>query len=188
MENRSSGQALVEFALVLMFVILPFTFVLVDGALLLFHLANITNDVREGARAGSIWRCKAPDCTIDYTASIWDQYPPIDAARLRFIKDEMSQHYNPLEDFNACATTVTYDPDPPFRYAMTCTENEDGVTTCSLDYDENGNPIPLWNITRGLYSLKVNLACPHHLLFGLVSTNVITLSGEAKMTIEPSGY
>ena len=44
--QEESGQALVEFALVLMFVILPFTFVLVDGAMLLFSQAALTNAAR----------------------------------------------------------------------------------------------------------------------------------------------
>ena len=55
-ENQSQrGQALVEFALVLLFVILPFTFVLVDGAIMLFTYSEVTNAAREGARGWPIY-------------------------------------------------------------------------------------------------------------------------------------
>ncbi len=73
------GQALVEFALVLMFIILPFTFVLVDGALTLFTLANVTNAAREGARAGSIYQTSAPGTVA-----------AIDAARKTYVRSGSS--------------------------------------------------------------------------------------------------
>ena len=47
------GQALVEFALVLLFIILPLTFVLVDGSLMLFTYVEVTNGAREAARAAA---------------------------------------------------------------------------------------------------------------------------------------
>lgn len=166
--KREFGQALVEFALVLMFIILPFTFVLVDGALMLFHQVNIANTVREGARAGSIWQCDASKgCVVDFTSSVWSQYPIMDAARLQFIKDDMRQHYNPIANFDDCQTDIVYTPDPP-RIVL-----PDGTI--------------IWNVTRGLYSLSVHLSCPHRLLFGIVATDVVTLTGESKMNIEPGG-
>ena len=57
-DRSESGQALVEFALVLLFMILPFTFVLVDGSLTLFTLASVTNAACEGARAAAIYLCE----------------------------------------------------------------------------------------------------------------------------------
>ena len=41
--ERESGQSLVEFALVLMFVILPLMFVLIDGAVTLYTQAALMN-------------------------------------------------------------------------------------------------------------------------------------------------
>jgi Flp pilus assembly protein TadG len=99
-ENQSQrGQALVEFALVLMFVILPFTFVLVDGALTLFTLANVTNAAREGARAGSIYQASTPG-----TAAT------IDAARQAYMLQEAQAQLGPLVAFSQCATQIAYSP------------------------------------------------------------------------------
>jgi Flp pilus assembly protein TadG len=106
-ENRMQhGQALVEFALVLLFVILPLTFVLVDGAITLFTLANVTNAAREGARAGSVYQ--APGFT-SYTA--------IDAARTAYIQNYLtSDTYGRLRnlvDVNQCNVTTVYSPTIP---------------------------------------------------------------------------
>ena len=103
-ENQSQrGQALVEFALVLMFVILPFTFVLVDGALTLFTLANVTNAAREGARAGSIYQTSASG-TVG----------TIDAERNTYARSQASDMLGPLVDFSACnAGIISYSPITP---------------------------------------------------------------------------
>ena len=50
-DQSQRGQALVEFPLVLMFIILPLTFVFVAGAIMLFTYAEVTNAAREAARA-----------------------------------------------------------------------------------------------------------------------------------------
>lgn len=103
-ENQSQrGQALVEFALVLMFIILPFTFVLVDGALTLFTLANVTNAAREGARAGSIYQTSASG-TVG----------TIDAERNTYARSEARRMLGPLVDFSACDARITsYSPVTP---------------------------------------------------------------------------
>jgi Flp pilus assembly protein TadG len=117
-EDRSQrGQALVEFALVLMFVILPFTFVLVDGALTLFTLANVTNAAREGAHAGSIYQASTPG-----TAAT------IDAARQAYMLQEAQAQLGPLVSFSQCATQIAYSPaaatvDNPYRELNTLTFN-----------------------------------------------------------------
>lgn len=100
------GQALIEFALVLMFIILPITFVLMDGAMMLFTLTSMTNAAREAAHAGSIYQY--PSYTTDYTA--------IDTARKAFINNSVEGRRafaSPLIPFDQCATTVTYDPPDP---------------------------------------------------------------------------
>ena len=101
------GQALVEFALVLLFVILPFTFVLVDGAMTLFTLANVTNAAREGARAGSIYQTLTPG-----TSSA------ADAARFVYMKQEAQSILGPLVAFDQC-----YIPDPVYNPVTATTSN-----------------------------------------------------------------
>ena len=158
LRRRQSGQALVEFALVLLFIILPVTLVLMDGAMMLFQYASMTNAAREAAHAGSIYQYGS--YTTDYTV--------IDGARLNFIKydDEGRKAIaSPLIPFDQCTTAVTYGPtfktppDPP-----------------SAD-----------NVYRALDSMSVTLACPHQLLFGLGSFGVITLTAQSTMRIEPGG-
>ncbi len=104
--SQERGQALVEFALVLMFVILPLTFVFVDGAITLYSLANVTNAAREAARAGSI-----------YQASGYAAYTTIDSARQNYIHTYItSDPYGRLRnlvDVNQCAITTTYNPTTP---------------------------------------------------------------------------
>ena len=107
---RESGQALVEFALVLMFVILPFTFVLVDGSFTLYTQAVLTNAAREGARAGSIYQTTtAPSANQAFSA----QVAAIDAARAAYVQQETQRMVGPLVSFPTCTTTFAYAPDPP---------------------------------------------------------------------------
>ena len=108
--NRESGQALLEFALVLMFVILPFTFVLVDGSFTLYTQAVLTNAAREGARAGSIYQTTtAPSANQAFAA----QVAAIDTARAAYVRQETQRMAGPLVSFAACSTTFAYAPDPP---------------------------------------------------------------------------
>jgi Flp pilus assembly protein TadG len=104
-----NGQALVEFALVLMFIILPFTFVLVDGVMTLFTLANVTNAAREGARAGSIFQISAaPGGTFS------DQVATIDALRATTsISPTIQKMLGPLVAYSQCTTAITYNPATP---------------------------------------------------------------------------
>ncbi len=162
--EHESGQALVEFALVLMLVILPITFVLVDGALTLFTLANVTNAAREGARGGSIYQ------TPQVSGEFPDQVAQIDAARLAFVQQQASSLLGPLVAISTCTTTVTYEP---------CTGSL--CDRARPDLPEMGNPY------RELEPMTVTVACPRRLLFGLAGTSVITLTGQATMRIEPGG-
>lgn len=92
-----------EFALVLMFVILPFTFVLVDGAITLFTLANVTNAAREGARAGSI-----------YQTPTSGTMGAIDTERNDYARQQAQDRLGPLVDFSACnAGIISYSPFTP---------------------------------------------------------------------------
>ncbi len=118
-ENQSQrGQALVEFALVLLFVILPFIFVLVDGAMTLFTLANVTNAAREGARGASI-----------YQSSITGPASTIDANRNSYAQAQAQGMLGPL--VGTCQYTPIYSPTialvsnpyrelEPFTYRVAC--------------------------------------------------------------------
>ncbi len=107
--HKESGQALVEFALVLMFVILPFTFVLIDGAMTLFSQAAITNAAREGARAGSI--SLGPEPLVTQTFA--QQVAAADAERANDVQQEAERLISPLLWFPSCTTTITYSPGTP---------------------------------------------------------------------------
>jgi Flp pilus assembly protein TadG len=98
-DQAQRGQALVEFALVLMFIILPFTFVLVDGALTLFTLANVTNAAREGAHGASIYQASASQTSAD-----------ADTARNNHARARAQSFLGPLVDFSACQATTIYTP------------------------------------------------------------------------------
>ena len=160
-QDSSSGQTLVEFALVLLFIILPITFVLVDGSLTLFTLANVTNAAREGARGGSIYQCGSASitCSLDSTQTFATQIAIVDSARLTYIQNEIQQRLGPLVAFSQCVTSISYSPTTP----------------------DMGNPY------RELDSMTVNVACPRRLLFGLVNASTITLTAESTMRIEPGG-
>ena len=106
-----------EFALVLLFIILPITFVIIEGAIVLFTLSNVTNAAREGAHAGSIYQTSTPQ---EGTQTFDDYWAQIDNDRLAYIRQEAQARLGPLVAFSECATTVTYGlPTPdignPFR-------------------------------------------------------------------------
>ncbi len=108
--SREHGQSLVEFALVLMFIILPVTFVLVDGAMLLFTLSNVTNAAREAAHAGSIYQTLAPQ---GGTQTFADYSAQIDNERLTSIRQETQRRLGPLVAYSQCAVDVSYYPAAP---------------------------------------------------------------------------
>lgn len=159
-----NGQALVEFALVLMFIILPFTFVLVDGVMTLFTLANVTNAAREGARAGSIFQISAAP-----VGTFSDQVAAIDAAREAYIAQVIQSRLGPLVTYSECTITK-----PLYQKCV-------GPRCVQPDLPELGNPY------RELDSVTVRLACPRRMLFGLINVGSITLTSSATMRIEPGG-
>ena len=107
--QEQSGQSLVEFALVLMFVILPFMFVLVDGAFTLYTYAMVTNAAREGARAGSIYQTQHSQDTLTF-----DQYwAQIDGERADYVRRQTGNLLGTLVSFSQCSTPITYNPDTP---------------------------------------------------------------------------
>ena len=107
--GQQAGQALVEFALVLMFIILPFTFVLIDGAVMLYVQAAIANTVREAARAGSIYQSSGLPGGLSFN----EQVTSIDTDRLAYIQLETTHQLGPLLSLPPCSVNVTYSPNPP---------------------------------------------------------------------------
>ena len=107
-DSSQQGQALVEFALVLIFIILPITFVIVDGALTLFTLTNVTNAVREGTRAGAIYQTSTAQQS---NQSFEDYQAQIDTERRASIQAEIQNRLGPL--VGCAAPTITYSPATP---------------------------------------------------------------------------
>ena len=105
-----AGQSLVEFALVLMFIILPFMFVLVDGAFTLYTYAMVTNAAREGARAASIYQTAIPQSD---TQTFDQYYAQIDNERRTYTHQETQRLLGNLVPFSQCGTAITYTPNPP---------------------------------------------------------------------------
>jgi Flp pilus assembly protein TadG len=54
------GAAMVEFALVSWLVLIPLLFIIIEGSLILYNQAMITNASREGARAGIVYDMPRP--------------------------------------------------------------------------------------------------------------------------------
>jgi len=106
--DRESGQALVEFAFVLMFVILPIMFVLIDGAVTLYTQAALTNVAREGARSGAVFQATGVG-----GGSFASQVAAVDSARTTYIRQEVQRMIGPLVSFPSCNTTITYLPATP---------------------------------------------------------------------------
>ena len=170
LHRTEQGQALVEFALVLMFVILPITYVLIETALTLFALSNVTNAVREGARAGALYQYPACDttdiaCPLNPTAYNFNQLASaIDDARKTSIKNAV---------FTWLRSVPLVDP-------QQCTDDSH-LTITYPDSLAVGNPY------RAGTPLTVDMSCPHFLLFGLANASQVNLSSSATMRIEPGG-
>jgi Flp pilus assembly protein TadG len=161
-DHSQHGQALVEFALVLLFIILPLIFVFVEGALLLFTLANVTNAAREGARAGSIYQTSTSSGT----------YAAIDVERVNCIRTDLG--------VTGLTTTCQADPYGHLRNLV-------NVNQCSITADYGPAVPAATNPFRQTDTMTVTVACPHRLLFGLVSAGSITLTSRSTMKIEPGG-
>lgn len=169
--STQEGQSLVEFALVLIFIILPVTFVLIDGAITLYMLSNATNAAREGAHAGSIYQTSTSQVA---NQTYGDYVQQIDTGRGAYIQQEVDALLGPLVGANAaCTTSIQYSTSDPYP--------DPQPVDCPEICPNVGNPF------RELDGVTVTVACPRRLLFGLVNAGVITLTGEATMKIEPGG-
>ncbi len=156
MKKQESGQTLVEFALVLIFIILPLTLVFIEVSIVLYEYVALTNAAREGARAGSIYL---------FIGDPGGSSTAPDAGRSATVAAEVSGTIGPLI------------PPPPDCAGTTAT------TTCYITYGVSGAPIP--DPLRSTDAMTVTIAHTHTLLFGAFGGE-IGLQARANMKIEPS--
>lgn len=155
---RQDGQSLVEFALVLAFVIIPFTFVLIETSLLLYKYVALTNAAREGARAASIYL---------YVGNPGGSFTAPDAGRS-----------------TAAAATVQGMVAPLIVPPPDCS-NTAATTVCQISYGPSGSPAPMINYLRSTDVMTLTITHTHSFLFGALGTS-IDLHAQAAMRIEPS--
>ena len=154
--REESGQSLVEFALVLIFVILPLTMVFIESSVLLYKYVALTNAAREGARAGSIYL---------YVGDPGGSSAAPDAGRSAAVASTVAGTVGPLV------------PAPPDCAGTSST------TSCQISYGPSSAPIP--DPLRSTDVMTVTLAHTHSLLFGSLG-NDVSVQARSSMRIEPS--
>jgi len=153
---EESGQSLVEFALVLIFVILPLTMVFIEASVLLYKYVALSNAAREGARAGSIYL---------YVGDPGNSPSAPDTSRGAAISSAVGGTVGPLM------------PSPPDCAGTSST------TTCQISYAPSSAPIP--DPLRSTDAMTVTLAHTHSFLFGALGSD-LTIQARSSMRIEPS--
>lgn len=159
--RREAGQSLVEFALVLGFIIIPLTFSLIEASVMLYKYVALTNTAREAARTGSIYL---------------------------YVGDPGGSSTAPDADRNTAVLTAIdmtlgpFIPRPP-----DCNGTAD-TTTCQITYGASSlgpssNPLP--NPLRSTDLMTVTLKHTHAFLFGALGSQ-LDLKAQASMRIEPS--
>jgi Flp pilus assembly protein TadG len=155
--GRESGQSLVEFALALMFVILPMLMIFIETSVILYKYVALNNAAREGARAGSIYL---------YVGDPGGSYAAPDAGREAFVTTNVGQTLRPL---------VALPPD--------CNGGTGSSTTCQISYGPSSSPF--FDPLRSTDAMTVTLAHRHSFLFGALG-NEMQLRARSSMRIEPS--
>jgi Flp pilus assembly protein TadG len=154
--KEESGQSLVEFALVLIFIILPLTMVFIESSIMLYKYVALTNAAREGARAGSIYL---------YVGDPGGSSAAPDAGRSAAVASTVGGTLGPLMlSPPDCAGTSS-------------------TTSCQITYGPSGAPIP--DPLRSTDLMTVTLAHTHSLLFGALGAEV-NIQARSSMRIEPS--
>ncbi len=176
--REERGQALVEFALVLLFIIIPITIGFADGSILFFKYVGLASTAREGARAGVIYQSPSSVPVGETSCSF---VSTVDAAREGFIRNHVDQVMVPL---------IPYDP-----------ISNNGATTVSVGYDHDHDGIfgevpddTVPEIVSGICdpfrdgdAVRVQITHTHSPILGLVINLVSTLdlSTDAVMIVEP---
>ena len=154
--EQEKGQSLVEFALVMAFIIIPLTFVLIETGVLLYEYVALTNAAREGARTGSIYL---------YVGNPGSTPALPDAGRSAAVRDTVQNMVGPLI------------PGP-----SDC-NGSGGSTTCQITYGPSSAPIP--DPLRSTDAMTVTISFTHPVLFGALGST-LNLNARASMKIEPS--
>jgi hypothetical protein len=163
-KRQESGQSTVEFALVLMFIILPLVFGFIEGSVLLYKYVALSNAAREGARAGSIY------------LYVGDPYaePCVPGSDI---------FCGPDGDRNAAVVTAVSDTVGPLMPGPPDCSGSSSTTTCQISYGASSAPIedPL----RSTDMMTVAITHTHSYLFGALG-NDIDIQARSSMRIEPS--
>ena len=160
---RETGQSLVEFALVTLFVILPVTFGIIDGSILFYKWVALTNGAREGARTGAIYHYGGNEPSGDR-----DTMYLIDGERKEKIISAVNATVGPLITVEEDDVVVTYDPPEP------CVTRPPDWVFC--------------RVYRSGDLVTVAITDTHTSIVGLViGLGQIDLSAAATMRIEPGG-
>jgi len=154
--KQETGQSLVEFALVLIFIILPVIFAFIEASVMLYKYVTLTNAAREGARAGSIYL---------YVGDPGGSSALPDAGRSAAAATAVRSTVGPLI------------PPPPDCAGTSF------VTTCQISYGPPSAPIP--DPLRSTDAITVTLVHTHSHLFGALG-NQIGIRAQSSMRIEPS--
>ena len=154
--REESGQSLVEFALVLIFVILPLIMVFIEASTMLYKYVALTNAAREGARAGSIYL---------YVGDPGGSSAAPDSGRSAVVASTVGGTVGPLIL-------------PPPDCAGTSS-----TTSCQISYGASSAPIP--DPLRSTDLMTVTVAHTHTFLFGALGSEA-TIQARSSMRIEPS--
>jgi Flp pilus assembly protein TadG len=156
LDKEESGQTLVEFSLVLVFIIVPLVMVFIESSVLLYKYVALTNAAREGARAGSIYL---------YVGDPGGSPTAPDAGRAAEVAASVGGTVGPLM------------PAPPDCAGTGST------TSCLITYGPPSAPIP--DPLRSTDLMTVTLAHTHSILLGALG-NQLGIQARSSMRIEPS--
>lgn len=154
--KQESGQSLLEFALVMIFVIMPITMAFIEGSIILYKYVALNNAAREGARSGSIYL---------YVGDPGGTYDLPDAGRRAAVTTSVQNMVGPLI------------PPPP-----DC-GGAGSSTSCQITYGPPSAPIP--DPLRSTDAMTVSVVHTHTFLFGALGSE-ISLQAQSSMQIEPS--
>jgi len=167
-DEQEQGQSLVEFALVLIFIIIPVTFMLIETSLILYEYVSLTNAAREGVRTGSIYMYVGQP-SADLCVTMPNDPCGPDNGREQIVTEAVRGTMGP---------GIVLPPD--------CSGTS-AATTCQITYGPSTS-LPVIGIADPLRSndaITVTLIYNHQLLFGALGGN-IDLQAHANMRIEPS--
>jgi Flp pilus assembly protein TadG len=154
-----TGQGLVEFTLVTLFIIIPVMTAIIDGSILFYKWVAVNNAAREGARAGAIYQDSR---TSNGTQAMMEA---IDAARESAVIQAVDAVIGPLATRDEL--TVTYPGCDPI------------IAT---------NPTVVYDVYRSGCNVQVAVTHGHTSLVGLViGVYTIDLGATATMRIERGG-